>query len=48
MSTRLHASARDLTFVTRTAAPQPGAVRVAAVQMASGPKVDAIYRRRSA
>ena len=41
MSTRLHASARDLTFVTRTAAPQPGAVRVAAVQMASGPKVDA-------
>jgi nitrilase len=41
MSTRLHASARDLTFVTRTAAPQPGAVRVAAVQMASGPNVDA-------
>ena len=41
MSTRLHASARDLTFVTRTAPPQPGTVRVAAVQMASGPKVDA-------
>ena len=41
MSTRLHAAARDQTFVTRTAAPPPGAVRVAAVQMASGPKVDA-------
>ena len=44
MSTRLHASARDLTFVPRTAVPQPGAVRVAAVQMASGPQVDANLR----
>ena len=40
MSTRLRATARDVTFSSRLPEAQPGAVRVAAVQMASGPKVD--------
>ena len=39
MSSRLHSSARDLTFVRRRSEPQPDGVRVAAVQMASGPNV---------
>jgi deaminated glutathione amidase len=46
MSSRLHSSARDFTFARREPAPQPqpGVVRVAAVQMASGPKVDGNLR----
>ena len=40
MSTRLHPSARDLTFAARRPEPQPGTSRVAAVQMASGPNVE--------
>ena len=40
MSSRLHATARDFTFVRREPDPQPGSVRIAAVQMASGPKVE--------
>jgi len=41
MSTRLRTTPRDAAFASRTPESQPGAVRVAAVQMASGPKVDA-------
>lgn len=41
MSTRLRASARDATSAARPGELQPGSVRVAALQMASGPHVDA-------
>ena len=44
MSSRLRPTARDFTFTqqqSRTRELQPGAVRVAAVQMASGPHVEA-------
>ncbi len=41
MSTRLRASARDFAFAARPPELQPGAVRVAALQMASGPQVEA-------
>ncbi len=41
MSTRLRASARDFAFTARPPEPQPGAVRIAALQMASGPHVEA-------
>ena len=44
MSTRLRGTARDFAFTSREPEPQAGAVRVAAVQMASGPKVDANLR----
>jgi nitrilase len=40
MSSRLHVSPRDFRFVPREAEPQAGSVRVAAVQMASGPNVE--------
>ncbi len=39
MSSRLHASPRDFTFAPREPRPVPGSVRIAAVQMASGPNV---------
>jgi len=41
MSTRLRTPARDSRHATRASEAPPGSVRVAAVQMASGPKVDA-------
>ena len=41
MSRRLHTNARDVTFVRRDADVQPGSVRIAAAQMASGPNVEA-------
>jgi len=41
MSTRLRASARDFAFTARPPEPQRGAVRIAALQMASGPHVEA-------
>jgi predicted amidohydrolase len=41
MSRRLHDHARDSGVLRREPDPQPGSVRIAAVQMASGPKVDA-------
>jgi len=44
VSTRLRASTRDAAFGPRPTELQPGAVRVAAVQMASGPHVEANLR----
>ena len=44
MSSRLHTTARDFTFVRREPEPQPGSARIAAVQMASGPKVEGNLR----
>jgi len=41
MSTRLRATPRDVASSSRPPESPPGAVRVAAVQMASGPRVDA-------
>jgi predicted amidohydrolase len=41
MSRRLHDFARDTGMLRREPDPQPGSVRIAAVQMASGPKVEA-------
>jgi predicted amidohydrolase len=41
MSRRLHAIPGDVSFARHEPDPQPGSIRVAAVQMASGPKVDA-------
>jgi predicted amidohydrolase len=41
MSRRLHDYARDSGVLRREPDPQPGSVRVAAVQMASGPNVEA-------
>jgi deaminated glutathione amidase len=41
MNTRLHAGARDETHAGHRAEASPGSVRMAAVQMASGPKVEA-------
>src|SRR5256885_16529063 len=41
MSSRLHPTSRDFTFVRRETEPQSGSVRIAAVQMASGPHVEA-------
>jgi deaminated glutathione amidase len=41
LSTRLRASARDPAYAARPGELQPGSVRVAALQMASGPHVDA-------
>jgi len=41
MSTRLRASARDFAFTARPPEPQRGAVRIAALQMASGLHVEA-------
>jgi nitrilase len=40
MSSRLHASSRDFTLVRREPEAEPGSVRIAAVQMASGPNVE--------
>lgn len=40
MSTRLRSTTRDFTFSAGTPEREPGAVRVAAVQMASGPNVE--------
>ncbi|HEV7801347.1 MAG TPA: carbon-nitrogen hydrolase family protein [Burkholderiales bacterium] len=40
MSSRLHASSRDFTLVRREPEAEPGCVRIAAVQMASGPNVE--------
>ena len=41
MSSRLHVNSRDLTAARREPEPQAGSIRIAAVQMASGPNVEA-------